>query len=107
MLGNVSVAPNHHREEELMVRTFIRHRVRDYDAWRDTYDSFGDAQRQGGVRAEAVYRTVDDPNDVTVTHDFDNAEAAQAFLASPELKDGMKQAGVEGEPTIWVTEEVD
>ena len=62
-----------------MVRSFIRHHVSDYAAWREVYDSFGDAQREHGVRAEAVYRGVDDPNDVTVTHDFDDAEAAKAF----------------------------
>ena len=56
-----------------MVRSFIRHHVSDYAAWREVYDSFGDAQREHGVRAEAVYRGVDDPNDVTVTHDFDDA----------------------------------
>ena len=46
-----------------MVRSFIRHHVSDYAAWREVYDSFGDVQREHGVRAEAVYRGVDDPND--------------------------------------------
>ena len=53
-----------------MVRSFIHHHVSDYAAWREVYDRFGDAQREHGVRAEAVHRGVDDPNDVTVTHDF-------------------------------------
>jgi quinol monooxygenase YgiN len=88
-----------------MVRSFIRHRVRDYDAWRQVYDNFGDAQREGGVRAEAVFRSLDDPNDVIVTHDFDDAASAQAFFDSAELRDAMQRAGVDGEPTVWLAEE--
>jgi hypothetical protein len=36
-----------------------------------------------------------------VWHDFETAEAAQAFVSSEELKDGMQRAGVQGEPEIW------
>jgi quinol monooxygenase YgiN len=88
-----------------MVRVFIRHNVRDYAAWREAYDGFGETQREHGVRAEAVYRAVDDPNDVTVTHDFDDAAAAKAFLGLADVKDAMSRAGVEGQPEIWLTEE--
>jgi hypothetical protein len=85
-----------------MVRWFVRHRVRDYGAWREVYDSFADVQRAGGVRADAVYRSDGDPNDVMVTHDFDDIETARAFFASPDLKDAMMRAGVEGEPTLFL-----
>ena len=88
-----------------MVRLFIHHHVSDYAAWREVYDSFGDAQREHGVRAEAVYRGIDDPNDVTVTHDFDDAEAAKAFFALQELKEAMQRSGVEGEPAFWLAAE--
>jgi hypothetical protein len=88
-----------------MVRSIVRHRVRDYDAWRAVYDSFADVQKAGGVRAEAVFQAVDDPNDVTVTHDFDDAATAQAFFESPELRDAMMRAGVEGEPELWLVAE--
>jgi hypothetical protein len=90
-----------------MVRTFIHHRVRDYDAWREAYDGFADAQKAGGVRAEAVFCGVDDPNDVTVTHDFDDIATAKAFADSAELRDAMQRAGVEGRPTVWFAEEAD
>jgi hypothetical protein len=56
-----------------MVRLYIRHRVADYDAWRKVYDDFAGQQQAAGVRAVAVYQSIDDPNDVTVWHDFDDA----------------------------------
>jgi hypothetical protein len=88
-----------------MVRAFGRHRVRDYDAWRAVYDGFADVQKEHGVKAEAVFRMLDDPDDVVIIHDFADAETARAFFAMPELKDAMQKAGVEGEFTLWLAEE--
>ena len=86
-----------------MVRTVILHRVKDYRAWRQVYDSFADVQQQGGVRAEEVLQSVEDPNDVLVTHDFDDEATARAFISSPELRDAMGRAGVDGEPQLlWL-----
>jgi quinol monooxygenase YgiN len=89
-----------------MIRWFVHHRVRDYAAWREVYDGFADVQKAGGVRAQAVFRSVDDPNDVTVIHDFDDVATAKAFFASPDLRDAMMRAGVEGEPELFLGEEV-
>ena len=43
------------------------------------------------------------PNDVTVTHDFESEDAAKALLSSAELKGAMENAGVVGEPQVWIT----
>jgi hypothetical protein len=84
-----------------MIRMFIRHEVADYDAWRAVYDAF---DRQAlGVQAHAVYRSLDDPNDVTVWHDFESAEAAHGFASTGELEEAMRHAGVTSTPTIWFT----
>jgi hypothetical protein len=68
-----------------MVRLFVRHPVADYAAWRQVYDGF-DEERQGmGVTGHAVFQSVDDPNDVTVWHDFETREQAESFAASDRL----------------------
>jgi quinol monooxygenase YgiN len=85
------------------VRLFVRHDVADYAAWRKTYDGFDATRRKLGVTGQAVYRSVDDAKDVTVTHDFKTAAAAKAFAASPELKAAMEKSGVTGAPKIWFT----
>ena len=86
-----------------MATMFVRHTVSDFAAWRKAYDSVAPLQKAGGVTAEAVYRSVDDPNDVTVTHEFASIEAAKAFAATADLKAAMQKAGVVGAPTIWFT----
>lgn len=84
-----------------MVRMFARHQVADYDAWRKGYDTFDRASL--GVRSDAVYRSQNDPNEVTVLHDFDDLAAAESFANSDELKAKMAEAGVVGAPSIWLT----
>ena len=54
-------------------------------------------------RGQAVYTSIDNPNDVTVTHDFSSADKARAFASSPDLKTAMERAGVKGAPQIWFT----
>ena len=88
-----------------MVRLFIRHNVEDYQAWRKAYDEFDQQRRSMGVSGDAVFRSIDDPNDVTVWHDFEIAEVARAFASSDALRNVMQRAGVQGEPQIWFTTE--
>lgn len=89
-----------------MTTLFIRHRVTDYANWRRVYDSVDPLRKRAGVLGQAVFQAEDDANDVTVTHDFKSAAAAQAFAGSGELRDAMAKAGVEGAPTSWLTERV-
>jgi hypothetical protein len=54
-----------------------------------------------GVSGDAVFQSIEDPNDVTVWHDFDTAEAAKALVSSDELRNAMQGGGVQGEPQVW------
>ena len=85
------------------VHMFVRHEVADYATWKKAYDGFRATQKKMGVVAQAVYQSVDNPNDVTVTHDFHSLEQAKAFAASPELKSAMEKSGVKGATQIWYT----
>lgn len=89
-----------------MATLFVKHRVVDYGAWRQVYDGFRPTQTKLGVQAQAVYRGADDPNEITVTHDFATLDSARTFADSPELHAAMASAGVDGAPTIWFTNPV-
>jgi heme-degrading monooxygenase HmoA len=75
----------------------IRHRVADFDAWKEVYDGFAPIQAEHGVQGHQVLRSIEKPNDVIVTHTFDSGEAARAFFAMPELKEAMSKAGVDAD----------
>ncbi len=89
-----------------MATLFVRHSVSDYKTWRKTYDHFQDTHQANNVTAQAVYQDADDPNDVTVTHEFPNVEAAKDFIQLEELKNAMRSAGVVGAPAVWITNRV-
>ena len=72
----------------------VRHRVADFDAWKTLYDGFAPVQAEHGVHAHQVLRSIENPNEVIVTHTFDSREAARDFFAMPELKEAMSEAGV-------------
>ena len=84
-----------------MVRMLVRHDVTEYDVWREVYDSFDRAALD--VTDHAAYRSVDDPNDITVSHDFASADAARAFAFASELESAMRRARVTSASTIWFT----
>jgi quinol monooxygenase YgiN len=86
-----------------MATMFVRNTVSNYQTWRKVYDDFASVRKAKGVTAQAVYQAADNPNDITVTHEFATVEAAQAFVKSDELKKAMQSAGVVGAPTIWFT----
>jgi len=84
---------------------FVRHQVGDYATWRNGYDDFDEKRSTMGVSEHAVYRSVDDGNDVTAYHDFDSIDAARSFAGSDDLREAMQHAGVVGAPQIWFVEE--
>lgn len=86
-----------------MTTLFVRHEVADYRQWRQVYDAFAPTQAALGVLDQAVYQSIEDPNDITVRHEFATVEAAQAFTGSAELRSAMHDAGVAGAPTVWFT----
>ncbi|MDQ0618504.1 hypothetical protein [Arthrobacter globiformis] len=57
-------------------------------------------QNNGGVTQQPVHRMADDPNNFLVIHHFNDVATARAFFASPDLKNAMQRAGVQGEPRI-------
>ena len=85
------------------VRMFVRHDVADYGVWKKGYDNYAPTQKKAGVYFKAAYQSVDNPNDVTVIHDFHSLENAKAFADSADLKASMSRLGVKGVPQIWYT----
>jgi hypothetical protein len=79
--------------------------VANFGAWKKVYDDF-DAERQSmGVTSQGVYQLDGNPNDVTVYHEFSSMDAAKAFAESPRLREVMGEAGVQGHPDIWFTQQ--
>jgi hypothetical protein len=77
--------------------------VSDYAKWKKAYDEFDQERKGMGVLDHAVFQEADDPNDVTLWHEFSDAKSAHEFMESPRLREVMSNAGVAGEPQAWFT----
>jgi hypothetical protein len=86
----------------------VQHQVRDFASWKPVFKEQGGLVRtRHGATGHRLYRSLDDPNDVVVAVEFPADELARSFLADPALKEEMEQAGVQGQPTVVLCEEVE
>ncbi len=76
----------------------IHHKVADYARWRPVFDRDRANLQAAGLTNGRVYRSTDDPNDVTVVLDMADAAKAKAYTQSDKLRQTMIGAGVQGQP---------
>ena len=88
-----------------MAHLFIRHKVKDYTAWKATFDSFIETRRAGGEKSYQIFHPDDELNNLLLLFEWDSLENARAFMANPQLKDAMGEAGVIEAPEAYFLEE--
>jgi hypothetical protein len=84
---------------------FVRVVVDDYDVFRAAYDAAEPIRRKAGSTGNTVYRSVENSNEVTVRIAFPSLAVAKEYSASAELRECMKEVGVQGTPAIWFADE--
>ena len=88
-----------------MAYMFIRHKVKDYDAWKSVFDSVSGLRERNGERSYQILRQDDGSSSVFALFEWDNLDNARKYAASPELKAAMERAGVTGKPEIFFLEQ--
>jgi hypothetical protein len=89
-----------------MVTVLIHHKVSDFNQFKPVFDSSFQFRHSVGEESCKMFRSLTDPNDVTLMLNFPTADAAQKFVASDTLRSRMNEAGVVGEPNVQVLSEV-
>lgn len=89
-----------------MINVFIRHRVKDYPAWKKVFDAFAPQRRAGGEKSYWIARVPGEPQNLCLSFEWDTVANAQKFLASAELAKEMQKAGVSDKPEIFISEEM-
>lgn len=93
-----------------MATLHIEHAITDLPTWLGAFERFAEARAGAGVRRTRIWQPVDDDRYLYVQLDFDDVDAATAFLgflrqvvwASPEASPGL-----DGAPVGRVLQEVD
>jgi hypothetical protein len=78
----------------------IHFKVKDYAAWRTSYDGNEKNRLSAGISNGRVFRRAEDANDVVVLQDVADVAKARAWFASDDLKAAMQKGGVIGSPSI-------
>lgn len=90
-----------------MSYVLIRHKVKDYASWKPVFDEHGSARQAAGSKGGRLFRSADDPNEVIAILEWDDLQKARDFVASPDLRQAMEQAGVADQPDIYFLEGAD
>jgi heme-degrading monooxygenase HmoA len=90
-----------------MVAVIVRHRVNDFDTWKPVFDEHGAVRRSHGALGHQLFRSTADPSEQIIVNLFADAAGAQAFMSDPSLPDAMQRGGVEGQPDVYVCEQVE
>jgi heme-degrading monooxygenase HmoA len=85
----------------------VQHSVEDYARWKAGFDGNGASREAGGSKGAIVFRSAEDPNQVTVLLEWEDLDKARAFASSDELREAMQHAGVTGPPSVSFLEEMD
>jgi quinol monooxygenase YgiN len=81
----------------------LRHTVAEFDVWQAGFISGESDRRAAGCTKEHVFQSSENPNDVLVVTEWDSADQAKTFIASPQLREAM--AGlVVGKPEVFQME---
>jgi hypothetical protein len=83
------------------VRLMVKHKVKDWDAWKKVFDSDKQARIDAGLTDRVIAYTIGDNHSVTLVFAVADIDKAKAFGNSKELKDKMKEGGVEGPPSMF------
>jgi hypothetical protein len=90
-----------------MATMIVTHRVASYDTWKAGCDRHERMRREAGFTAATLLRDHADPNVVTIVLSTPSLERAKLFVGSPELREAMQHAGVQGPPEIRFLEDVE
>jgi hypothetical protein len=72
-------------------RAIVNFKVKDYDAWKNVFDSDKPERMNAGLTLRAINQDLDDPH----------MKQAEDFMHSKELRHRMDSAGVVGQPSAF------
>lgn len=79
----------------------VRHKVKDFSAWKHDYDAHRPKRVEAGVAEKYVLHGTDNPNEVVVLFEANDLDKAKAFANSADLRQTMEKAGVTDKPDIY------
>ncbi|HEX6889434.1 MAG TPA: hypothetical protein VF141_02030 [Chryseolinea sp.] len=81
-----------------MVTAIIQHEVKDFAEWKKVLDADLPNVEKAGAKLIGIYRSLKNPNDVTMIFEAPNAELYDKLMSDPQRQEEIKRSGVIGAP---------
>lgn len=81
--------------------------VEDFDQWKTNFDENDSYRTEHGQEGFQVFQSLEDPNEVVVLFEWDEAENARALFESDEMRARLADAGVQDQPELSFFEKID
>jgi hypothetical protein len=85
----------------------IRHKVDDYERWKQHFDSDAELRLAHGAGCARVFRNDSERDEVWLLLEWDDLARARLFTRSEDIADFMNRAGIADQPDYWYLEEPD
>lgn len=86
---------------EQNARLMVTHKVKDWDAWKKSFDGHKQARMDAGLIDRGLGYRDGDNHMVSIVFAVTDKKKADDFLKSKDLKDKMAEAGVDGPPAFF------
>jgi len=87
----------------MSITAIIAVKVEEYQRFKGAFDQRAAARVAAGIESKA-YRVMDDANRVVVIGTGSSKESIMEFMTSPEQKQAMQNAGIQGPPEFTFLE---
>ena len=79
-------------------------KVKDYDKWEPKFKEDASMIKANGVKSIRVLQSIDDPDVVIVTSEWEDLETAKKLTESDEIRTRMEKSGVVKSETYYMEE---
>ena len=85
----------------MTTQLIIRHTVANFDTWKSAFDKDMSRRKDAALELVVLLRGLENDKDITAIFSVGDVSKAKALVASDDLKQAMKDAGVTSSPTIY------
>lgn len=89
-----------------MVTVILQHEVKDFAEWKKIFDADEPNRANAGVKLTGLYKSIKNPNDVTMIFEAPDAEIFDVMMRDPERQKAIEEAGVISEPAASILNRV-
>jgi quinol monooxygenase YgiN len=75
------------------MKLIVRRQLKDYDAWQAMVTDADPTRREYGSLGGRAYRNAQDPNEVYLVFEWDDAKPYQAYFERPDVQEALQASG--------------